>query len=137
MTLYIPPQRFSTGTRLSKPEWQRRYKQFAVADFAEGARRDRYDWERYREPYSVRMALSAEYDGARIDAGLSITEHRHALVIVRAAGKRLERLFLPVDKPVSPDSLPPQHWFQFAEDYGLWNDWTVIEDSIPVARGAA
>lgn len=131
MTLYIPGSQFKAGARTTR----RRLEHLAAADFAEGARRDLYEWERFREPYSARRTLKEEYIGARINAGLRVAERRSALVIVRAAGNRLERLFLPTEKWMPPDTAPAAYLFRFAEDYSLWNDWTVVEDHLPL-RGA-
>jgi hypothetical protein len=137
MTLYFPPQTFKAGARLSKPEWQRRYKQFAVADFAEGARRDAFQWGRYREPFWVRAALPAEYDGARLNAGLAIADHKHAVVISRAANGKIARLFLPLESTVDLESFAPQHWWEVATDWDNRTLNAVVHDAVPLVRGAA
>lgn len=135
MTLYFPPQKFKPAP-LPKTEWRRRWTGFAVADFTEGARRDCYAWQRFQEPFSVREALPAEYDGARLNAGLPLTEHRRALAIVRVAHGQIERFFLPLGSDESPDTYAPAHWFEIAVSWQSRTRDTVIFDTLPLTRGA-
>lgn len=134
MTLYFPPSSFKSAP-LTRANWRRRYNGFAVADFSEGARRDAYHWDRFREPVWARKALTAEYDGARLSAGLPVTEHRHAIVVVRSAHGQLERYFLPLGADESPNSLAAAHWFEIALKWERESRETVVRDVAPI-RGA-
>lgn len=142
VTLYFPPKAFKPAP-LVRGEWRRRYPCFAVADYAEGARRDRYEWARFREPFSVREALSTEYDGARLNAGLPFTEHRRAVVVIRESleNRRLERMLVPL-AAAADLSMPASQWWALAcecNDRELWGDhddrMAVVVDFLPLPRG--
>lgn len=128
MTIHFPTHSFLSRRPISREEDRRRYFiEGAVADLAEGARRDAHEYLRWRQSYTVRPALPAEYAGACLEAGLPPADFSRVLVIVCSDYGRLWRYYL----PISPDILAAATDFK-----ALCRHWLIMPPEIET-RGLA